>query len=46
MTVYERIIIEIEEMKGYDIEEIDLKNYTMDRITQQWEKILRDWRAK
>ena len=46
MTVCERISIEVKEMKGYDIEEIDLENYTMDRINQQWEKILRDRRAK
>jgi hypothetical protein len=46
MTVVERIIIEVKEMKGYDIEEIDLKNYTKDRITQQCEKILRDRRVK
>jgi len=46
MTVCERIIIEVKEMKGYDIEEIDLENYTKDRITQQREKILRDRRVK
>ena len=45
MTVCERIIIEVKEMKGYDIEEIDLKNYTMDSITQRYEKILRERRA-
>ena len=42
MTVYERIIIEIKEMEGYDIEEIDLINYDMDRLTQVYEKILRE----
>ena len=42
MTVYERIIIEIKEMKGYDISDIDIRNYTEDRIRQQYERILRE----
>ena len=46
MTVYERIIIEIKEMEGYDIEEIDLRNYYMDSLTQAYEKILRERRTK
>ena len=45
MTVYERIIIEIKEMKGYDISDIDIRNYTEDRIRQQYERIIteRSW---
>mgnify|MGYP003150035753 CR=1 FL=1 len=39
MTVYERIIIEMKEMEGYDISDTDLRNYTKDRIRQQCEKI-------
>jgi hypothetical protein len=45
LTVYEEAIIEINEMKGYDIEEIDERNYIIDRITQRCEKILRERRS-
>ena len=44
MTVYERIIIENKEMKGYDISDLDIEIYTKDRIRQEYanlyEKIL------
>ena len=44
MTVYERIIIENKEMRGYDISDLDIENYTKDRIRQEYanlhEKIL------
>ena len=46
MTVYERIIIEIKEMKGYDISDIDIRNYTEDRIRQQYERILTERNRK
>ena len=39
MTVYEEVIIEMKEMEGYDISDIDYENYTEDRIRQQYEKI-------
>ena len=39
MTVVERIKIEMREMEGYDISDIDYKNYVHDRIDQQYERI-------
>ena len=39
MTVVERIKIEIREMEGYDISDIDYENYVHDRIDQQYERI-------
>ena len=39
MTVVERIKIEMREMEGYDISDIDYENYVHDRIDQQYERI-------
>tara|TARA_Y100000310_G_scaffold124006_1_gene122756 strand:+ start:2319 stop:2462 length:144 start_codon:yes stop_codon:yes gene_type:complete len=35
MTVYEEVIIEMKEMEGYDISDIDYENYIKDRIRQK-----------
>ena len=35
MTVVERIKIEVREMEGYDISDIDYENYVHDRINQR-----------
>ena len=39
MTVVERIKIEMREMEGYDISDIDYENYVHDRIDHQYERI-------
>ena len=35
----DKIKIELREMKGYDISDIDLRWYTHDRITQEYERV-------
>ena len=36
----DKIKIELREMKGYDISDIDLRWYTHDRITQEYERFV------
>ena len=38
----DKIEIELREMKGYDISDIDLRWYTHDRITQECERFAQE----
>ena len=40
MTVVERTKIEMREMEGYDISDIDYENYVHDRIVQEIEQCI------